>query len=132
MGKHKHGRVVKIEQLRHTGRPCLAVCTGKHCTKAGAGEILRAVEAALNEADLSSTVALERTTCQDYCDNAPTMTVMPGGYAYVELNPDAARQIVHDHVCDGRPVLAQLHKRIRRKLERRLARELTPPPDSDR
>lgn len=126
MGNHNHEGMVNSEQLGRAGQACLGVCTGKHCSRAGARLIVAAVEAAINEAGLSSTVAIVQTACQDYCDDAPALTVMPGGYPYVELTPDAARQIVRDHVRDGKPVLAQLHKRMRRKLERRLARDLTP------
>ncbi len=126
MGNHNHEGTVKVEHLRHAAQPCLAICTGKHCTRAGARLIVAAVEAAIDEAGLRATVTVVQTTCQDHCDDAPALTVMPGGYPYVELTPDAARQIVHNHVRDGKPVLAQLHKRVRRKLERRLERELTP------
>jgi (2Fe-2S) ferredoxin len=41
---------------------------------------------------------------------------------YVELDAATARRVVLEHVRDGQPVLAQLHRRQRRKLERRLAR----------
>jgi (2Fe-2S) ferredoxin len=49
------------------------------------------------------------------------MTVIPGVYPYVDLSPDSARQVVFEHVRDGYPVHQRLHKRFRRKLERRLA-----------
>jgi (2Fe-2S) ferredoxin len=83
------------------------------------------VRAALTEAGLDTTVAVTLTKCQDYCDDGPTMTVLPGAYTYVDMSPDVARRVVLDHVRDGRPVLERLHKRLRRKLERRLARAET-------
>lgn len=122
MGKHDRADVVKVEQLGRRGEVCLGICAGKHCAKAGTRLVLRAVEAALGEAGLGDAVAVTLTKCQDYCDDGPAMTVFPGGYPYVELCPQSARQVVLDHVRDGRPVLGHLHKRVRRKLERRLER----------
>lgn len=121
MGKHDREHGVKVEHLERRAGPCLAVCAGKHCARAGAKHVIRAVEASLHEAGLADMVQLALTKCQDYCDDGPVMTVLPGGYPYVELDPEAARQVVLEHVRDGRPVLAQLHRRKRRKLERRLA-----------
>lgn len=122
MGKHDREEVVKVEQLGRGGRPCLGICAGKHCAKAGTKHIVRAVRAALDEAGLGETVPVTLTKCQDYCDDGPAMTVFPGEYPYLELSPDDARRVVAEHVVDGRPVLELLPKKLRRKLERRLAR----------
>jgi (2Fe-2S) ferredoxin len=122
MGKHDHADVVKIEHLARRGEACLGICAGKHCARAGTKKIIRAVREALDEAGLATSVAVTLTKCQDYCDDGPMMTVLPGAYTYIDLCPGAARQVVLDHVRDGHPVLDQLPKRLRRKLERRLAR----------
>lgn len=122
MGKHDHDDVVKVEQLARLGRPCLGICAGKDCARAGTKQVVRAVQAALEETGLCDHVAVTLTKCQDHCDDGPTMTVFPSGYTYVELDTDSARRVVLEHVRDGRPVLERLHKRMRRKLERRLAR----------
>jgi (2Fe-2S) ferredoxin len=121
MGKHDH-EDVNIEQLIRRGGACLGICAGKHCARAGTKQVLRAVRAALDEAGLGEAVPVTLTKCQDYCDDGPVMTILPGAYPYINLRPDSARQVVLDHVRDGRPVLEQLHKRMRRKLARRLAR----------
>ncbi|MCG8348960.1 MAG: hypothetical protein MI924_14410 [Chloroflexales bacterium] len=121
MGKHSNDQVVKVEKLLHSKQPCLGICAGKHCAKSGAKHVIRAVQAALAEAGLMGSITYKLTKCQDYCDDGPAMTVIPGAYPYVALCPDSARQVVFDHVRDGRPVHRRLHKRFRRKLERRLA-----------
>lgn len=120
MGKHDREDVVKVEHLLRNERPCLAICAGKHCAKAGAKQVIRATRTALEEAGLAETVPVALTKCQDYCDDGPAITVLPGGYPYVELCAQSARQIVLSHLRDGRPVLERLTKRFRRKLERRL------------
>jgi (2Fe-2S) ferredoxin len=121
MGKHSNDQVVKVEKLVQSKQPCLGICAGKHCAKSGAKHVIRAVQAALAEAGLDKTIVCKLTKCQDYCDDGPAMTVIPGVYPYVDLSPDSARQVVFKHVRDGYPVHQRLHKRFRRKLERRLA-----------
>jgi (2Fe-2S) ferredoxin len=120
VGKHDRD-VVKVEKLMRGERPCLAVCAGKDCARAGAKHVIRAAQQALEEAGLAGSVDFALTKCQDYCDDGPTMTVLPGSYPYVELTPETVREVVLEHVRGGRPVLGRLHKRARRKHERRLA-----------
>lgn len=121
MGRDDHDRVVKVEKLLRQGRPCLGICAGKDCARAGAKHVIRAARAALDEAGLAATVGVELTKCQDHCDDGPALTVIPGAYPYVGLSPTSARQVVLEHLRDGRPVLRHLQKRARRKLERRIA-----------
>lgn len=118
MGKHDRERVVEVEKLGRGGRPCLGICAGKHCARAGAKQIIRAAEAALDAAGLAESVPLILTKCQDHCDDCPALTVFPGGYPYVELEPADVSQIVAEHVAGGRPVLPLLHRRARKRLKR--------------
>lgn len=120
MGKHKDRDVVKVEKLRGD-RPCLAVCAGKHCARAGARQVIRAAQQALEEAGLAGSVDFALTRCQDYCDDGPAMTVLPGAFPYVELCAETAREVVLEHLSAGRPVVRRLHKRARRRYERRTA-----------
>jgi (2Fe-2S) ferredoxin len=115
MGKHD---VVKVEKLARGARPCIGVCAGKHCARAGAKQVIHALRAALEEAGISEEIVLALTKCQDYCDEGPAITVMPGSYPYVDLTPEAARAIVGSHLCEGQPVVELLHRRTRRKLRR--------------
>jgi (2Fe-2S) ferredoxin len=120
MGKHRRDEVVKVEKLLRNPRPCLAICAGKDCARAGAKHVIRAVESALAANGLAESVDLRLTKCQDFCDDGPALTVLPDGCAYVALSPAAAQQVVSEHVRDGRPVLKQLHKKSRRKLKAQL------------
>jgi (2Fe-2S) ferredoxin len=124
MGKDDHDRAVKVEKLLRQGRPCLGICAGKDCARNGAKHVIRAVQAALDEAGLADEVAVELTKCQDQCADGPAMTVIPGALTYVDLCPESAREVVFEHVRAGRPVLRKLHWRIRRRLERRAAAAL--------
>jgi len=74
---HKPRSIAKL--ARHD-QPCLAVCAGKHCAKAGTKHIRRAIQAALTHARLDGKIVVELTKCQDYCDDAPAATVRPGPF----------------------------------------------------
>lgn len=121
MGKHEEKDLPKVEQLLRRGEPCLAICAGKDCARGGTKQVLRAAQATLNEAGLAEACAVILTRCQDYCNDGPVMTVMPGAFPYLEMEPAAVHQVILDHVRDGRPVMNRLPGRIRRKLERRRA-----------
>jgi NADH:ubiquinone oxidoreductase subunit E len=112
----KHDKPRKVEKL--ADRPCLAVCAGKHCAKAGTKHILRAAHAALAEAGLDGQVVVELTKCQDFCDDAPAVTVLPGPYPYIDLTPMAVQQIILEHLARGRPLRSLLHKHARRRLDK--------------
>ena len=114
----KCDKLSKLEKKASASRPCLAICAGKHCAKAGAKQIIRAVSAALDEAGMSNTVAVALTECQDHCDDAPAITALPGPYPYIDLAPADVRTIVAEHLGRGRPVRSLLHKRARKLLER--------------
>jgi (2Fe-2S) ferredoxin len=119
MGKGERG--LKVEHLARLGRPCLGICTGKHCSRGGAQQVIGAAHAALHEAGLADTVSIEPTSCQDHCDDGPAMTIVPGFYPYLGLCPATTRNVVLSHLRDGQPVLEKLHRRMRRRLSKAAA-----------
>jgi (2Fe-2S) ferredoxin len=118
MGKHDRDRVVDVEKLGRSRQPCLGICADKDCARAGAKHIIRAAHEALEAAGLSEAVPVMLTKCQDYCDDSPSLTVFPGGYPYIDLEPEDVAEIVAKHVAAGQPVLDLLHKRMRKRLKR--------------
>ena len=66
---------------------------------------------------MDSAITVTLTECQDYCDDAPAITMLPGPYPYIDLTPTAVRAIVAEHVCGGQPVRSLLHKDARRRLK---------------
>lgn len=116
MGKNE--KVRSIEKLADSDRSCIGVCAGKHCAKAGTKHILRALQSSLAEACLTDKVAVELTKCQDYCDDAPSLTVLPGPYPYIDLTPATAQQIVTEHIVKGKVIVSMLDKRTRKRLKK--------------
>lgn len=113
----KHDTLKVAERAAHAARPCLAICAGKHCAKAGAKQIRRAAEATLEELELEESVTVIWTKCQDYCDDAPALTILPAALPYTELTQKTVRQIVTSHLRDGLPVRELLEKKARRRLK---------------
>ncbi len=101
------------------GQPCLAICAGKHCAKAGTKHIIRAARAALDKDGLDGSVQIVLTKCQDHCDDAPAVTLLPGAFPYTDLAPSDVPTIVAEHLGNGKPVLSLLQKRARKRFEKK-------------
>lgn len=81
------------------------ICRGPRCTARGSDETARAVILGLMEAGLGDhDVLVTHTGCQFPCNQAPVVTVQPDDVWYGGVDPDAARQIVGDHLAGGTPV----------------------------
>lgn len=113
-------KVRSVHKIADDGVPCIAICAGKHCAKAGTKHIVRAMRQALEGQGVASEFRIELTKCQDNCDDAPCLTTLPDAYPYVELSPEDSEQIVCQHLCLGQPVIDLLQKKARKKLEKKL------------
>lgn len=115
----KYEKPSKLKKLRKQEfeHPCLAVCAGKHCAKAGTKHILHTIHETVSTNNLED-LEIVLTKCQDHCDDGPVVTILPGEFPYVELTPQAINQILNEHIGQNQPVLSLLHKRMRKRLER--------------
>ncbi|WP_129633597.1 (2Fe-2S) ferredoxin domain-containing protein [Candidatus Oscillochloris fontis] len=118
MGKHDTSDLPSLGDLHQEEQRCLAICAGKKCAKAGSTMVLHAAQGALQEAGLDASTQIVLTQCQDQCEEGPVVTVLPGGYPYLNMRPDWVRQVVASHIRDGVPVADLLPRRWRRRLER--------------
>lgn len=84
----------------------LYLCHGPHCTARGAARSRAALDTALWDAGLLSTVDLMISGCQDHCDHGPNLLVQPGACRYVGVTPERAAQIVARHLAGGAAVPA--------------------------
>lgn len=116
----KSEKVRSVHKIADDGIPCIAICAGKHCAKAGTKQLVRAMQQALEEQGLATTFRIELSKCQDNCDDAPCLTTLPDDYPYVELEAADSKRIVCQHLCLGQPVLDLLEKKARKKLEKKL------------
>jgi (2Fe-2S) ferredoxin len=88
------------------------VCRGPRCTAQGGEETMRALILGLMEAGLGDhDVLVTHTGCQFPCNQAPVVSVQPDDVWYGDVDPTAARTIVHEHLVEGTPLEShRLHR----------------------
>lgn len=97
-------------------RPCrLVICGGSSCAAAGRRRLMRAVYDALDEHELNEHVDIQISECQDRCDDAPNLTLLPGAFPYARLTPDGVRRIIEQHIAQSQPVVELLAPMGRRR-----------------
>lgn len=80
------------------------VCAHKTCLKQGGKASARALKRALNRRDLREQVMITKVKCLDQCGCGPVMVVYPAGVWYGGVDEECARQIVREHLEQGRVV----------------------------
>jgi (2Fe-2S) ferredoxin len=80
------------------------LCAGPHCSPRGGAALLRLLEEELWQRGLDDAVEVNAGGCQDHCDFGPNMLVWPGPVRYAQLDADAIRRIVAQHLAGGEPV----------------------------
>jgi (2Fe-2S) ferredoxin len=80
------------------------VCHHKTCRKQGGKASSKALKRAIKERDLRERVMITKVKCLDQCGRGPVMVVYPGGVWYGNVDEDAAREIVTEHLEKGRAV----------------------------
>lgn len=61
-----------------------------------------ALEQAVHEAGLEDRVEILATTCRNRCDEGPSLNVYPGPIFYNRIDREAIREIVEQHLAEGR------------------------------
>lgn len=80
------------------------VCRGPNCSARGSAATLACFEEAIRAAGLSGEIEVLATSCRDRCDWGPSVNVFPGPTMYAQVDCDAARAIVAEHLASDRPV----------------------------
>lgn len=91
------------------------VCRGPRCTAMGSDKTAEAVILELMRlGQTDDDVLVTHSGCQFPCNHAPVVSVQPDDVWYGDVDPDAARQIVAEHLVAGRAVEAVRLPRTRR------------------
>ena len=77
------------------------LCFGPNCSERGSRALMQILEGAFAEAGLSGSVEVLATTCRNRCDDGPSLNVYPGPVFYNDIDAEAIRQIVNDHLKGG-------------------------------
>lgn len=75
----------------------------------GALKVLTAFRDAVREFGVEEECYVARTGCIGTCSLAPAVLVEPGDYLYQNVTPERVREIVKEHIINGRPVKSMLY-----------------------
>lgn len=82
----------------------LLVCCGSSCISAGALKLKEALQKAIEEKDLTDEVNIIGTGCMGPCSFGPLLVVYPEGIFYKNVAVEDVKEIVEEHIINGRPV----------------------------
>ncbi len=91
-------------------RAHVLVCAGAGCVSSGCQAVKQAMVDALADNGLQDEVKLVETGCIGTCDLGPVIVVYPEGIFYRRVKPQDVREIVEQHLREGRVVQHLLHK----------------------
>lgn len=86
------------------------LCFGPNCTARGSRALLPVLEQLVRDAGLSGDVEVLATTCRNRCDEGPSLNVYPGPVFYNRVDEGALRDIVFEHLADGRVAVRWLYR----------------------
>lgn len=86
---------------------CVLICQHQSCQRHGSIAVLETFQAAS-----IPHVTVESTGCMGQCSTGPTVRITPDEIWYCRVNPDAAHEIIEQHLQQGKPVTAKLNPRI--------------------
>jgi NADH-quinone oxidoreductase subunit F len=79
------------------------LCFGPNCTPRGSRSLLPILQRAIFEAGLSDRVEVIASSCRARCEYGPSLNVYPGPVFYMDVTEEAIREIVQEHLVNGRP-----------------------------
>jgi sirohydrochlorin cobaltochelatase len=106
-------RQIRVSKLKRISTHIL-VCRHKTCLKQGGKASAKALKRALRERGLREQVMITKVKCLDQCGRGPVMVVYPEGVWYGGVDEQTARQIVTEHLEQGRAI----EKRVLRDMRR--------------
>jgi (2Fe-2S) ferredoxin len=91
------------------------VCTGKSCSARDSAEVRDEFERALKERGIlfgreakgknpNGTIVLTECASVGFCTIGPTVLVYPDGTWYAQVRASDVREIIEEHLLNGRPV----------------------------
>ncbi len=82
---------------------CL-VCRGTACESSKADTLYDEIKQHVAANGLNDQVQVLRTGCFGFCEQGPIVKVLPDEAFYVQVVPEDAEELVHEHLLKGRPV----------------------------
>ena len=104
--RHHLGASTPLEQhlVEPVGRYRLEICGRPQCPRTDHRPVLDSLYQALADTGLAEAVGVAEMGCPGQCQYSPLLMVYPGDYVYRLPSPEAARQVVEQHLVGGKLV----------------------------
>ncbi|MWC30607.1 (2Fe-2S) ferredoxin domain-containing protein [Paenibacillus sp. MMS18-CY102] len=80
------------------------ICNGGSCMRRLGDEVTLAIREEIRLQEADDYIHTTRTKCNGRCEDACVVTVYPEGIWYQNMTPDSGRQLVREHLLQGRPL----------------------------
>ena len=87
-----------------TGHIQILICGGTGCRASSSQLICSQFHEILEELHLEDRVDVITTGCFGFCEKGPVVKIIPDNTFYTQVSPDDAREIVTEHIINGRKV----------------------------
>jgi NADH-quinone oxidoreductase subunit F/NADP-reducing hydrogenase subunit HndC len=104
----------------------ILVCGGSACQELKNEEILSNFQELIIQKGLENEVQTIRTGCFGFCEFGPTVKIMPGNTYYAQVNALDCREIMEEHIINGRTVDRLLLQNVAREKNMGVLQETKP------
>ena len=87
----------------------ILVCGGTGCTASLSDKIAKNLKDNLADKGLENEVQVILTGCFGFCEKGPIVKIMPDNTFYTEVKPEDAKEIIEEHIVQGRKVTRLLY-----------------------
>ncbi|WP_334292828.1 NADH-quinone oxidoreductase subunit NuoF [Anaeromicropila populeti] len=101
------------EELAVENKRCqriITVCGGTGCQSSDSTKIMDCLKQEIEKEGLSDEVTVSITGCFGFCEKGPIVKINPDNTFYVHVTPADAREIVTEHLLNGRAVRRLLYE----------------------
>lgn len=91
----------------------ILVCGGTACESNKSEEIVRLLKEHAEKNGIGDKVLVIKTGCFGFCSQGPVVKIIPGRVFYTHVQPENAKEIIEQHIMQGKLVLKILYKEQR-------------------
>ena len=103
---------VRIVEEKDMNRKNILVCGGTGCTSSKSPKIIEELKKEIKERNLENEVNVVKTGCFGLCARGPIMIIYPGETFYTMVKPEDVKEIIEEHIVNGKIVERLLVKDI--------------------
>ena len=95
---------IRVIDEKDINRKNILVCGGTGCTSSKSPKIIEELKKEIKERNLENEVNVVKTGCFGLCAKGPIMIIYPGETFYTMVKPEDAKEIIEEHIVNGRIV----------------------------